>query len=90
MYQTKARAEATLLGVGRVGILGDSIQNFGDGKLIIATVQTLKANPHLVEKLRDYIGVIVIDEAHHFPSTQFLDTAAQFKAKRFIGLSATQ
>lgn len=89
MYQTKARAEATLLGVGRVGILGDSIQNFGDGKLIIATVQTLKANPHLVERLRDYVGVVVIDEAHHFPSTQFLDTAAQFKAKRFIGLTAT-
>lgn len=87
--QTKARAEATLLGVGKVGILGDGIQDFGDGKLIIATVQTLKANQQLVEKLKDYIGLVVIDEAHHFPSTQFLDTAAQFKAKRIVGLTAT-
>lgn len=31
----------------------------------------------------------MIDEAHHFPSTQFLDTAAQFPAKRIIGLTAT-
>lgn len=89
MYQTKERAEATLKGVGRVGILGDSVQDYGDGKLIIATVQTLKANPKLVEGLRDYIGVVVIDEAHHFPSTQFLDTAAQFPAKRIVGLTAT-
>lgn len=89
MYQTKERAEATLKGVGRVGILGDSTQDYGDGKLIIATVQTLKANPKLVQGLKDYIGVVVIDEAHHFPSTQFLDTAAQFPASRIVGLTAT-
>lgn len=89
MYQTKERAEATLKGVGRVGILGDGTQDYGDGKLIIATVQTIKANPKLVKGLKDYIGVVVIDEAHHFPSTQFLDTAAQFPAKRIIGLTAT-
>lgn len=89
MYQTKQRAESTLLGVGKVGILGDGVQDFGSGKLIIATVQTLKANPRLTEKLKDLIGVVVIDEAHHFPSTQFLDTAAAFPAKRIIGLTAT-
>lgn len=89
MYQTKERAESTLKGVGRVGILGDGVQNYGDGKLIIATVQTLKANPKLIKGLKDYIGVVVIDEAHHFPSTQFLDTAAQFPAKRIVGLTAT-
>lgn len=89
MYQTRDRATATLLGVGKVGILGDGCQDMGDGKLIIATVQTLKANPALVDKLKNYVGVVVIDEAHHFPSTQFLDTAAQFKAKRMIGLTAT-
>lgn len=89
MYQTKARAEAVLKGVGRVGILGDGKQDYGDGKLIIATVQTLTANPKLVQGLKDYIGVVVIDEAHHFPSTQFLETAAAFPAKRIIGLTAT-
>lgn len=89
MYQTKERALSTLKGVGRVGILGDGVQDFGDRKLIIATVQTLKANLSLVERLENFIGVVVIDEAHHFPSTQFLDTAAQFPAKRIIGLTAT-
>lgn len=89
MYQTKQRAEATLKGVGRVGLFGDGVQDFGDGKLIIATVQTLKANPQLIERLNETIGVVVIDEAHHFPSTQFLDTAAQFKAERMVGLTAT-
>lgn len=89
MYQTKQRAEATLKGVGRIGIFGDGIQDEGSGKLTIATVQTLKANPQIIRRLNRYIGVVVIDEAHHFPSTQFLDTAAQFKAARCIGLTAT-
>lgn len=89
MYQTKERAEATLQGVGRVGILGDDIRDYGDGKLIIATVQTLQANPHLVEALDPIIGVVVIDEAHHFPAPQFIDVAAKFTAARIIGLTAT-
>lgn len=89
MYQTKARAEATLKGVGRVGVLGDGVQDLGDHKLVIATVQTIKANPQWVDKLNTFVGVVVIDEAHHFPSAQFIDTAAQFRAKRFIGLTAT-
>lgn len=89
MYQTKERATTTLKGVGHIGILGDGVQDYGDGKLTIATVQTLIANQKLVEHLKKYIGVVVIDEAHHFPSTQFLDTAAQFPAKRIIGLTAT-
>ena len=89
MYQTKKRAEATLLGVGRIGILGDGKRDFGDGKLTIASVKTLQANPQLIEQLNQYIGVVVVDEAHHFPAVQFIDTAAQFKAKHIVGLTAT-
>lgn len=89
MYQTKQRAEATLQGVGKIGILGDGTKDYGDGKLIIATVQTLRADPKLIDFLNPYIGAVVIDEAHHFPATQFLDTAARFKAARIIGLTAT-
>ena len=63
VYQTRDRALSTLKGVGRVGILGDGIEDFGDRKLIIATVQTLKAKQRLVEKLKEFIGVVVIDEA---------------------------
>lgn len=89
MYQTKTRAEATLQGVGKIGLLGDGNKDYGDGKLIISTVQTLRADPKLVDFLVPYIGVVVIDEAHHFPANQFIDTAAKFKAKRIIGLTAT-
>jgi superfamily II DNA or RNA helicase len=89
MYQTKTRAEATLKGVGIVGILGDAVQEWGSGKLIIATVQTLQANPQLISILDDLIGLIVVDEAHHFPAMQFIETVGKFSAARVIGLTAT-
>jgi len=89
MYQTEERAEAALQGVGKVGLLGDSLKEWGDGKLIIATVQTLQANPKLFEILDPIVGVVIIDEAHHFPAGQFIDVAAKFKAARIIGLTAT-
>lgn len=89
MYQTKERAEATLQGVGDVGILGDGVTDWGSGKLIIATLQTLQANPKLIEALDPIIGVVIIDEAHHFPAPQFIDVAASFKAARILGLTAT-
>lgn len=89
MYQTKERAEATLRGVGEIGLLGDGKTKWGDGKLIIATVQTMQANPKLIEALAPIIGVVVIDEAHHFPAPQFIDVAAQLPAARIIGLTAT-
>lgn len=89
MYQTKARAEATLTGVGKVGILGDGKRDYGDRKLIIASVKTLQANPDIIDYLNTFVGVVVVDEAHHFPATQFIDTTAKFKAARIVGLTAT-
>ena len=89
LRQTKANAEKLLKGVGKIGQFGGGKQEWGDGKLIVATVQTLQANPHLVEAMNEFIGTVVIDEAHHFPSTQFIDTAGLFKAKNMIGLTAT-
>ncbi|TYS60513.1 DEAD/DEAH box helicase [Sutcliffiella horikoshii] len=89
MYQTKKRAEATLLGVGKIGLIGDGVLDYGDGKLIIATVQTLQANPHIVEGLKQLIGTLVIDEAHHFPAPQFIDVAGHLPAKNVVGLTAT-
>jgi superfamily II DNA or RNA helicase len=89
MYQSKERAEATLKGVGRIGLMGDGKKDYGDGKLIIATIQTLQANPGIVEGLKPIIGTVVIDEAHHFPSPQFLDLAGSFPAANYLGLTAT-
>lgn len=89
MYQSKERAEATLKGVGQVGLLGDGKTEWGSGKLIIATVQTIQQNPQLIEALDQFIGVVIIDEAHHFPAPQFIDVAAKFSAARILGLTAT-
>src|SRR5699024_5503058 len=89
LRQTKAKAEKFITDVGKIGQFGGGKQDWGDGKLIIATVQTLQRNTHLVDAMNEFVGTVVIDEAHHFPSTQFIDTAGLFKAKNIIGLTAT-
>lgn len=88
MYQSKQRAETLLGGVGEVGVLGDGIIRWGDGKLIVATVQTLQ-NPKWIDVLNPLIGTIVVDEAHHFPALSFIETVGQFKATYMLGLTAT-
>ncbi len=89
MQQTRKNAQKFIKGVGNIGQFGGGKQDWGDGKLIIATVQTLQRNTHLIDAMNEFIGTVVIDEAHHFPSTQFIDTAGLFKAKNMIGLTAT-
>lgn len=89
MYQTVERAYDALTGVGKVGILGDGKQEWGSGKLIVATMQTLQANPHLIDALNPLIGTVVVDEAHHFPAPAFIDVAGKFAAANMLGLTAT-
>lgn len=89
MEQSAARARSVLPNVGEIGLIGGGHKSFGDRKLIVATVQTLQRNPELIKELNQFVGCVVIDEAHHFPSTQFLDVGAEFTAARFFGLTAT-
>jgi superfamily II DNA or RNA helicase len=89
LYQSAERAKSLLAGVGEVGIIGDGKLKWGSGKLIVATVQTLKERPELVATLNDIVGTLVIDEAHHFPAPAFIEVAGQFKAKNFLGITAT-
>ncbi len=89
MEQSAERAKAVFPDVGVIGYIGDGCKSFGDKKFIVATVQTLQRNPELVSELNAFVGCVVIDEAHHFPSTQFLDVGAKFTAARFFGLTAT-
>ena len=42
MYQSAKRAKATMPDIGRIGFFGDGVHDWGDGKLIVATVQTLQ------------------------------------------------
>lgn len=89
MYQTAAKAEKLLPNVGKIGFFGDGSHEWGDGNLIMATVQTLQRNGHLIDALNEFIGTVVIDEAHHFPAVQFVDTAGRFKAENMLGVTAT-
>lgn len=89
MKQAKDNAEKYLGGVGKVGIIGDGVTNWGDGKLIICMAQTLAQNPQLVETLDRITGTLVIDEAHHFPAPLFMEVANIFSAENFVGLTAT-
>lgn len=87
--QSAKAAKAFLGGVGEVGIIGDSRISWGSGKLFVATVQTLGANPTLVSTLAGLVGAIVVDEAHHFPARQFIEVASKFPARYLLGLTAT-
>lgn len=89
MYQSAKRAKATMPGIGRIGFFGDGVHDWGDGKLIVATVQTLQRNPQIIDALNDFIGTVVVDEAHHFPAVQFIETAGKLTAENMIGLTAT-
>lgn len=89
LKQSAEAAKKFMPGVGRVGIIGDDRLEWGDGKVFVATVQTLARNPTLVATLNSLIGALVIDEAHHFPAVQFIETAGKFNAKYFLGVTAT-
>jgi len=89
MYQSRDRARSTLTDVGKIGIIGGGKRKWGDGKLIIATIQTLAENPDLITALDDFIGTVVVDEAHHIPAPMFFDVVGQFSAKNMLGVTAT-
>lgn len=67
-----------------IGILGKG-KNSLNGSLDVATLQSLKNRPELIEKYSQ----IIIDEAHHIPAVSFEIPLKRFKGKYVIGLSAT-
>lgn len=89
MNQTKKRAETLISNIGKIGLIGDGKKTFGDKKFIIAMVQTLQRNPELIEILKDFIGVVIIDEAHHVPTYTFTNIINQFPAEHMLGVTAT-
>lgn len=89
LYQSMDAAKNLLSNVGKIGILGDGKQIWGDGKLFLATVQTLGDNPRLIEELDQLVGHVEVDECHHVPATSFLDVISRFTAYHMYGLTAT-
>jgi len=67
-----------------IGILGKGKKKL-NGTLDIATLQSLKNRPELIETYSQ----IIIDEAHHMPAVSFEIPLKRFKGKYVLGLSAT-
>jgi len=67
-----------------IGFLGKS-KNKLNGKLDIATMQSLKNN---IDIIKNY-SFVVVDECHHIPALTFENIIKQFRGKYILGLSAT-
>jgi superfamily II DNA or RNA helicase len=67
-----------------IGFLGKG-KNKLNGKLDIATMQSLKNKPELIENY----SFVIVDECHHLPAVTFEQIIKQFHGKYILGLSAT-
>lgn len=67
-----------------IGILGKS-KNTLNNRLDIATMQSLKNNPEIIQNY----SFVIVDECHHIPALTFENIIKQFYGKYILGLSAT-
>jgi len=67
-----------------IGMLGKGKKRL-NGKLDIATLQSLKNRPELIENYSQ----LIIDEAHHIPAVSFEYPLKRFRGRYVLGLSAT-
>ena len=69
-----------------IGVLHGSAWRLGD-HLTVGMVPTLRKRD--LAEIADYFGAIIIDEAHHVPSSTFLHVVDKFNAHYVYGLTAT-
>lgn len=70
-----------------IGAIGGGKWTLGD-ILTVALVQTL-ARRETLKELYDQFGLVIVDEAHHCPSTTFLKVVNQLNPYYLYGLTAT-
>lgn len=85
LYQS-ANACLKCLGI-EPGIIGDGKARIGE--VTIATVQTLMKRKELLNQLNAGVGVVIVDEAHHVPTSYFSEIIQNFATKKIYGLTAT-
>lgn len=77
------------------GLLEDDIGFIGGGKwkvgkiVTIAMIPTLVRNLDRLVELKNYFGLVLIDEAHHCPATTFLTVVSMLNPYYLYGLTAT-
>jgi len=86
MYQSKEVLER-VLGVS-VGVIGDGKEDYKHD-ITVATVQTLAKREKILDNLKESIGCVVVDEAHHTPSTMFTKILGHLRPGHIYGLTAT-
>jgi superfamily II DNA or RNA helicase len=59
-----------------------------NGRLDVATIQSLYRNDVVDDLVADY-GQVIVDECHHVPANSFERVLAEVKAKFVVGLTAT-
>jgi len=67
-----------------IGFLGKS-KNKLNGKIDVATMQSLKNNPDIINEY----SFVIVDECHHIPAITFEQIVKKFFGKYILGLSAT-
>jgi len=71
-----------------IGLIGNGKWNVG--KIItIAMIPTLVRNLDKLTELRDYFGLVILDEAHHCPASTFLKVISLLNPYFLYGLTAT-
>ena len=89
LEQTTAKAYDCMPNIGKIGRIAEGACDWGDGKLIVATYQTLMNNDNLIRSLNTYIGIVVVDECHHVSSECFSEVVNKLTARYRLGLTAT-
>lgn len=69
-----------------IGVFGTGKRIIGD-KLTVGLVQTLERD--IPDELRNRVGIVILDEAHHCPAKTFMRVISKFPAKFRYGLTAT-
>lgn len=70
----------------QIGILHSNKWTIGE-QLTVGMIPTLRKRD--LSELRNEFGMVIVDEAHHVPSTTFLQVVSQFNARYLYGLTAT-
>ncbi len=71
-----------------IGIIGNGEWSIGN-VITIALVQTLVRNMDKVRQMKNEFGLVIIDEAHHCPSTTFSKILTELAPMYEYGLTAT-
>lgn len=70
--------------IGRIG----GGRRSANGRLDVATIQSLVRREHVDEAVAEY-GQVVVDECHHVPAVSFERVLAETRARYVVGLTAT-